>query len=106
MRELAVAVCLLVALTSSAFAADIEVAPRPVYASAPLPAQYNWSGFYVGIDGGYGFGQQPLSAPVTDPYTLSAVGTLGGINLNGYDVGGHAGYNFHAESGSVVLKSI
>ena len=42
-------------------AADL---PAKAYAPAPVVAQvYNWTGFYVGVNGGYGWGTQ-------DPLTL------------------------------------
>jgi opacity protein-like surface antigen len=101
MRRSIVLACTLSALTGSAFAADVgpPAYPAPVYKSPPAPS-YNWTGFYLGIDGGYGFGSNPASNTVTDPFTgIGAslpvvVGSLGGINFSGYDVGGHAGYNF------------
>jgi outer membrane immunogenic protein len=53
----------LVAISSSAFAADL---PVQTYKSAPVAAQvYNWTGFYVGVNGGYGWGTQ-------DPLTLQS----------------------------------
>jgi outer membrane immunogenic protein len=105
MRVSVVAGCLLVGLMGSAFAADIGPLPYPppavppvyVPAAPPPPPPYNWSGFYVGIDGGYGFGQQGLSQPVTDPFGVFSrpvLTTQSGITLKGYDLGGHAGYNF------------
>jgi len=57
------------------------------------PSVSNWSGFYLGIDGGYGFGQQPLSGSCI-PANLCLAPILSGMTLGGYDVGGHAGYNF------------
>jgi len=49
--------------SASAFAADL---PMQSYKSAPVVAQvFNWTGFYVGVNGGYGWGTQ-------DPMTLLA----------------------------------
>lgn len=68
----------------AAAAADLSVAP--LY-KAPPPVQYtqpvyNWSGFYLGVNGGGGWGHSWWSAPST------------GINTSGGQVGGTAGYNW------------
>jgi outer membrane immunogenic protein len=73
----------------SAFAADLSVAP--LY-KAPPPAMapaYDWSGFYLGINGGGGWGHSTWDAR--------------GVNMNtsGGLVGGTAGYNW--QLGSAVL---
>lgn len=73
----------------SAFAADLSVAP--LY-KAPPPAMapaYNWSGFYLGVNGGGGWGHS----------TWDARGVS--INPSGGLVGGTAGYNW--QLGSAVL---
>jgi len=51
MKKILSSAIALVALTGSAVAADMAVkAPPP----APLPVIYNWSGFYIGGNGGWG----------------------------------------------------
>ena len=72
----------ILATTFTAQAADI---PRPVYKGVrPVVAYYNWTGFYLGINGGYGWGRSDWSAFGfdTDP--------SGGL------VGGTIGYNWQA----------
>lgn len=62
-------------LTGAAAAADLPapvMAPAPMY--SPTPIAYNWSGFYVGAHGGYGFG--------------------GGAFDDGFVIGGHIGVNW------------
>jgi outer membrane immunogenic protein len=75
------------ALTAaSANAADIPPAPAPVYKApvvAPLTA-YDWTGFYIGINGGGGWGRSNFDG---------ATGTLGNFNTSGWLAGGTAGYN-------------
>ncbi len=56
---LAVAAALFAAPLSVASAADMPLKARP---APPPPAAYNWTGFYVGIQGGGGWG----SAEQTD----------------------------------------
>jgi outer membrane immunogenic protein len=73
-----------------ASAADLSVAP--LYKApppAPVSPAYNWSGFYLGVNGGGGWGHSKWDANAT------------GINLSGGQVGGTAGYNW--QYGNVVL---
>src|SRR2546421_10958970 len=61
MRRVLFSTISLLALTATAVvAADI---PRPV-ARAPVyvPLAYNWTGFYLGINGGYGWGRSSWDA--------------------------------------------
>ena len=51
-----------VAMTGSAFAADMAVKARP---PAPIAPVYNWTGFYVGLNAGGGFGRTGASEPVS-----------------------------------------
>ncbi len=52
---------------------------------APMyEAPYNWTGFYVGINGGGGFGQSDISAPLSS----GSYDTTGGL------AGGTIGYNW------------
>ena len=84
----AIAALGLLAVSFSAKAADI---PRPVYKSPvhPVVAYYNWTGFYIGINGGYVWGTSEWTVP---PVSLKPTGWL---------VGGTLGYNY--QIGSFVL---
>jgi outer membrane immunogenic protein len=75
----------LAALTTigSANAADLSRRPMPAKAPAYVQA-YNWTGGYVGINGGYGFGRSDTSIPFA----------TGGFNTSGGVVGGTVGYNW------------
>jgi len=66
----------------NAGAADLSVAP--LYKAPPMAASpaYNWSGFYLGINGGGGWGHSYWDTGTT------GIGTSGGL------VGGTAGYNY------------
>jgi outer membrane immunogenic protein len=72
----------LAALTGSAAAADLSrPAPQQYYKAPVAQLAYSWTGFYLGINGGGGFGR-------------SAWDTTGGFNTSGGLVGGTAGYNY------------
>ena len=77
----------------SAFAADL---PMQAYKSTPVVAQvYNWTGFYVGVNGGYGWGTQ-------DPLTLfSNRFDRTNFNISGGMFGGTIGAQI--QQGYVVL---
>jgi outer membrane immunogenic protein len=73
--------------TASAFAADLPT-KAPVYTKAPAIAVYNWTGFYIGVQGGWSQirDSQVLSSPVfVLPVASRASGGVGGA---------HAGYNY------------
>ena len=73
---------LAVAMAFPSFAADFPgVAKAPSYASP-----WNWTGFYVGINGGYAWGTSNWTNPATGA-------TSGDFNLTGALVGGTIGYN-------------
>ena len=42
-------------LTGAAQAADLQ---RPVYKAPAVAAAYSWSGFYIGLHAGYGWGEE------------------------------------------------
>jgi len=76
-----VAVAALMTTALAAHAADLPRGPykAPAYI-APIYA--SWSGFYLGLNAGYGFGKSNWDAPAVSP---SPKGFLGGLTL---------GYNF------------
>jgi outer membrane immunogenic protein len=86
-----------VAFTQIASAADL---PRkaPVYVPPFTPA-FSWSGFYVGINGGYGWGKHDVSfnpgSPDADSYFIGgAVPGAVGTSPTGGLIGGQIGYNW------------
>lgn len=87
MKQVLLACFGLMALAGSAAAADLPPAPAPYY-KAPLYAPYNWSGFYVGVNGGGAFG-------------TSHWDSTGRFDISGGLVGGTAGYNY--QIGQAVL---
>lgn len=86
--QLAVASALAVAMAGPSLAADL---PRPAYKAPVYIAPFSWTGFYVGINGGYGFGKSNWS---------NVTGSTGDFNVRGGLIGGTLGYNM--QSGSFV----
>jgi outer membrane immunogenic protein len=82
MKRLYFAFVGLVALSGAAAAADLSRAPpRPVYQAAPVfvPA-YNWTGFYIGVNGGGGFGSSNWQAAGSHDVSGGLLGSTVGYN--------------------------
>ena len=92
-RLLLAACCALLASAGTSLGADL---PRPVYKAPPLAPEYiapfTWSGFYLGLNGGYAWGKADVSNSATSFTTDST---------NGWLVGVTAGYNY--QLGQFVL---
>jgi outer membrane immunogenic protein len=72
---------------SHALAADLPVRTvAPAY--YPVPVVYDWGGGYIGINGGYAFGQSEWGS---DPLNPSDISSTGNFNVNGGLVGGTMG---------------
>jgi len=101
------------ALATSAFAADLPSRKAPVYIPPPAPAV--WTGFYVGLNAGGGWGTSTsaytTSAPLLDQWAaansytgwttpgivgVTALANSGFANVNqgGFIGGGQVGYNY------------
>jgi outer membrane immunogenic protein len=86
----ALAALTLVAASVTAQAADMKV-KAPIYKAVPPPvAAYNWSGFYLGINGGGAWGDSSWAAPPV--LAVSATGALAGLT-----------YGYNIQSGSWVF---
>ena len=86
MKRFTLAACaglLAAVLALPSFAADF---PRAAYKAPSYAAPWNWTGFYVGINGGYGWGKSSWTDPATGA-------TTGDFNVNGALAGGTIGYN-------------
>jgi outer membrane immunogenic protein len=73
---------------SHAWAADLPVPAGPLPAYYPVATVYDWGGGYIGINGGYAFGQSEWGGDPRDPSGLSSTGNF---NVNGGLVGGTIG---------------
>lgn len=71
-----------VAMAGTAMAADAVVYNEPAPQTAPVTTDYNWSGFYIGGQLGYGWADLEGAALGG---SVDADGVLGGV---------HAGYNY------------
>jgi outer membrane immunogenic protein len=99
MKKMLLGVVGLIALCAAgpAFAADL--APRP-YVKAPPPmvaAIYDWSGFYLGINGGGGSSRDCWTATSSNGVALPNV-SEGCHSATGGMVGGQIGYRWQAAS--------
>src|SRR4051794_12089266 len=113
MKKLLLSSVALLGLSAAAFAADLpsrRVAPAP-YVAVPV---FTWTGFYVGVNAGYGFSNndrnslgsfQATSGSLTAPLnTYAGTVTTDGLNNrnnDGFVGGGQIGYNY--QIGSFVI---
>ena len=74
-------------MTSAAFAAD----PMAV---APVASTFNWSGGYLGVQGGYGWGDSD--------HLLGGTNETAHNNADGGVFGGYAGYNYQFSNNMVL----
>jgi outer membrane immunogenic protein len=84
-----------VAAMASANAADLAV-KAPVYKAPPMVVYPSWAGFYIGVNGGYGWGDTSGDTEFTHPEGVN----VGNAKPKGGLFGGHAGYNW--QYGKVV----
>jgi outer membrane immunogenic protein len=93
-------------VTSSALAADFSSGPPPappsVYAPVyiapwpPPPPPYDWGGFYIGANGGYGWARATGALSIVGLISFPASGNTDGTIANG-----QLGFNW--QMGALVL---
>jgi outer membrane immunogenic protein len=106
-KKLLFASVMSLAMVVGAGAADLMPAPAPVpvYTKAPPPA-WSWTGFYLGLQGGAGWGTSQDSTTATQlaggPVVPNTVPGLfqSSYGLNGFHGGGTAGFNW--QTGPIV----
>jgi outer membrane immunogenic protein len=89
MSRVTFACAAMIALVGAAAAADLPPRyspPPPAMAPSPFaPQVQNWTGLYIGINGGWGWGRSDWTTPLV---------TTGDFDLSGGLVGGTLGYNW------------
>jgi outer membrane immunogenic protein len=95
----AVVVAAILALSGSAFAADVPIYKAPRH-KVPYVERANWTGFYAGINLGYGWGTAESNFSVSAGALFGAGIASDTLSPRGFIAGGQAGYNFQV--GSVV----
>jgi outer membrane immunogenic protein len=98
MRKLLFAGVTLAALCVIGPAKAADLPAEPMYKGGPLIVPvYDWTGFYVGISGGYSRGK------VSNTYAITGFAPIAGsTQMNGGVFGGQAGFNWQANRNFVV----
>lgn len=81
-------------MSGPALAADLPVKAPVQMAPAPIP---NWTGFYLGLHGGYGEGHTSSDAPFTET-GVTFTSLVDTPAPKGFIFGGQAGYNWQYQS--------
>lgn len=77
----------------AAFAADLPAYEPPAAVAAPVPS-FTWTGGYLGVQAGYGWGRST--------YGAAGVGSTR-TRPEGFMLGGYAGYNYQFEGSGAVI---
>lgn len=82
------------AFSGAALAADLPIVEQPVFVEPPVI--YNWTGVYIGLQGGYGWGDSSFHVRDTDTPADFQSFTVN-TDPSGFIGGGHAGalYQFN-----------
>ena len=111
MKKLLLASTVLAGMTAAASAADLprRAAPPPVFTPVPV---FTWTGFYVGVNAGYGFDANsrnttsyalPGGSLINSPGTAGVVSVNNRSNNDGFSGGAQIGYNYQFTPGSGVV---
>jgi outer membrane immunogenic protein len=87
-KKLLLGVAVLVLGSAPVFAADMPARVPVAKAPPPIAQLFDWSGLYVGVSGGYGWGDSSHSE--------SGGLANGNFDANGWLLGGTLGYNWQA----------
>src|ERR1051326_1071744 len=93
-----VAVAAFLALCGSAFAADMPIYKAPRYKVSDLEKP-NWTGFYAGVNVGYGWASAESNFSVSaGPLLATPIASTEKLSPRGIIAGGQAGYNLQIGS--------
>ena len=106
MKRLGAATLILALGPVAASAADLAYKAR----SAAVDPGYNWSGFYVGVNGAYAWNNSgDVAVSGTPLISVSQPGAVpfavGGLRPEGYLVGGQVGWNYQFGAGLVGIEA-
>ena len=79
---------------NAARAADLPSKTAPPVFEPPPPAEFSWTGFYIGVHAGGGFDHFAFSDAITVPSPNGFISGTGGINSGGPIGGVQAGFNY------------
>ncbi len=101
MKKFLVATATFLGLATSAFAADL---PASRYTKAPVfaPVVFNWTGCYIGVEGGGNWGK---SQQVSRTAPVAGVPITGNFNLSGGIAGGTVGCNYQVSNFVVGVEN-
>ena len=98
MRKLVFAGVTLAALGVVQPAKSADLPAEPAYKTAPLIVPvYDWTGFYVGVNGGYSWGNSANTYTITGFAPVSST-----THMNGGVFGGQIGYNWQPARNFVI----
>lgn len=101
MKRLLLAAAIAAGIIGSAQATDLPV-KAPVYKAPAVAVPPSWTGWYAGINAGYGFSSVSNTFNL-DPPTGLPIDTINASNhLNGFIGGGQIGYNYQITPNSWV----
>jgi outer membrane immunogenic protein len=111
MKKLLLASTVLVGMTAAASAADLPRRAAPPPAFTPVPV-FTWTGFYFGVNAGYGFDATnrrttnynlPYGSVVNSENTNAVISVRNRANNDGFSGGAQIGYNYQFTPGSGVV---
>lgn len=106
MKKAVFASLALCACSGAATAADLAVKAKPIAVNPAI----NWSGFYIGVNGGYGWNDsQDVAVSGTPLIVVSQPGTIPfavtGLKSEGFLVGGTVGWNYQFGRGVAGIEA-
>lgn len=99
MKKFLLGTVALMALAAPAAAADLAARPYAKAAPIAIPMMYDWSGFYIGANGGYGWSRQCVDITAVNAVAFGFA--EGCKDSGGGIVGGQVGYRW--QSGPMVF---